>query len=288
MKTIKDAFKHVTGLLGEQDISIGSEYRPISFCALVSGDGYRAAYNSLTGVLLLLDEAEFTILNSEKVVADDSTDWFIKNWFLVPVAHDDMQLRNEIVDFIRTINVSDGKLRTYTIFTTTDCNARCFYCFEKGRKYLHMSDEIAEDAAVYILRTCMDKINLSWFGGEPLYNDSAIDIITDRVRAAGIEFNSTMVSNAYLFDDEIVKRAVEKWNLKRVQVTLDGTEEVYNKVKAYIYNDGRSPYKVVLDNIDRLLDAGISVNVRLNMDNYNYENLKLLIDELYNSFGYEK
>jgi radical SAM protein with 4Fe4S-binding SPASM domain len=88
-----------------------------------------------------------------------------------------------------------------------------------------------------------------------------------------------MVSNGYLFDAETVAKAVKDWDLHRVQITLDGTEAVYNKTKAFIYKDS-SAYQKVLSNIGLLLDAGISVQIRLNMDLYNAENLLELVDEL--------
>ncbi|MBQ6893700.1 MAG: 4Fe-4S cluster-binding domain-containing protein [Clostridia bacterium] len=278
MKSIKKAFELVEKLLGPQDVVIGDEYRPISFCALVKRDEYMAAYNTLTGELLLLDEKEYSILNSDNIVADGETAELIKKYFLVPVSHDDMQLRNEMLDFCKLLAPNDGKYDGYTVFTTTDCNARCFYCFEHGHKHLHMSDKIAEDTADYILRTCKDKITLGWFGGEPLYNHGVIDIISSRLRASGIEYRSYMVSNAYLFDDECITKAAKDWNLKKVQITLDGTEEVYNRIKAYIYRDGRSPFKIVISNIEKLLKAGIAVDVRLNMDNNNFEDLCSLVE----------
>jgi radical SAM protein with 4Fe4S-binding SPASM domain len=96
-----------------------------------------------------------------------------------------------------------------------------------------------------------------------------------------------MVSNGYLFDEEVVRRALDDWNLKYVQITLDGTESVYNKAKAYIYRNG-SPYQIVLNNIGRLLDAGVRVVVRCNMDLYNAEDLMKLVEELAERFGGRK
>lgn len=51
----------------------------------------------------------------------------------------------------------------------------------------------------------------------------------------------------------------------QIQVTLDGTEGVYNAVKRYVDAGEKSPYQVVLANIRGLLDAGVRVIVRLNV-----------------------
>ena len=96
-----------------------------------------------------------------------------------------------------------------------------------------------------------------------------------------------MVSNGFLFDDETVHEAVELWNLKKVQITLDGTEEVYNRIKAFIYPEG-SAFRRVLGNIRRLLDAGVQVTVRLNIDRHNVEGIISLADILTAEFRGQK
>ena len=77
------------------------------------------------------------------------------------------------------------------------------------------------------------------------------------------------------------------WNLNKVQITLDGTEEMYNRSKAFIYKEG-SPYLRVLNNIHRLLDAGIKVSIRLNINRHNADDLLVLTDTLINQFGGQK
>ena len=89
----------------------------------------------------------------------------------------------------------------------------------------------------------------------------------------------------------VVKGSIEvyerdgRYQLYASEITLDGTEEIYNRSKAFIYKDGQSPYQVVLANIQRLLDAGVSVHIRLNMDEHNADNLMELADELHERFG---
>lgn len=93
-----------------------------------------------------------------------------------------------------------------------------------------------------------------------------------------------MVSNAYLFDAAMVQKAKSLWNLRHVLVTIDGTEDVYNRTKNFIYTDG-SAYQKVLSNLRGILDVGISVTVNLNIDAANADNQFLLADELGRRFG---
>ena len=237
-------------------------------------------YNLLTKEMLLIDEVEFSDMFNETYLKD--------HWFTVPEGTNEKELADLVKWVLKNKQKKNPPITGYTIFPTTDCNARCFYCFELGRSRIPMTEETAHKVANYIADHCGgEKVKLNWFGGEPLFNKPAIDIICKDLEEKGIEYKSSMISNGYLFDMETVKTAVEKWNLKRVQITLDGTENVYNKVKAYIYKQG-SPYQTVLENVGHLLDAGVSVSIRLNMDMHNAENLLELVEDLAERFREKK
>ena len=280
MKTVREPIKEVMALLSPQEISEGSVYRKNTFCLLQEIDGDFVAYNSLTGEIVVLSDSEKTLLESENITFCREAEELVKRWFLVPEEHNDLQLCDEVRSFLKMFERFDA-ITNYTIFTTTDCNARCFYCFELGRPRVPMSEETANGVADFIIKSHGTKpVNLSWFGGEPLYNLGAIDIITSKLANAGVEYKSAVVSNAYLFDDEIVARAKEKWHVTRVQVTLDGTEEIYNRTKAFINNEGKNAFKIVTDNIERLAKNGIRVSIRMNMGFHNRADLFELVEWL--------
>jgi hypothetical protein len=122
-----------------------------------------------------------------------------------------------------------------------------------------MSLETADAAADFIRRRSKGQpVRIEWFGGEPLYNLPVIDRICERLDESGVDFFSIIITNGYLFDDAMVQKAVKLWKLKAAQITLDGTEAVYNRTKAFIY-PGVNAYQTVKANIGRLLDAGINV-----------------------------
>lgn len=241
-------------------------------------DGGVLVFHTLTRALLLLTPEEYAAPDNLPALRD--------GWFRVPQEMDDMKYADQVRFIRRTMQKEPEHITSYTIFTTTDCNARCFYCYEMGRSRIPMSDETAHKAAAYIAAHCGgEKVHLHWFGGEPLFNKQVIDIICTDLAEKGIVYESMIISNGYLFDGATVEQAVSHWKLKSVQITLDGTEEIYNRSKAFIYKDSPSPYQVVLANIQRLLDAGVSVHIRLNMDEHNADNLMELADELHERFG---
>ena len=244
-------------------------------------DGGVLVFHTLTRALLLLTPEEYA--------APDTLPDLRDGWFRVPQEMNDQKYADHVRFLRQTMHKKPKHITNYVIFTTTDCNARCFYCYEMGRSRIPMSAETAHKAADYIAAHCGgEKVGIQWFGGEPLFNKAVIDIICNDLATKDVEYHSTMVSNGYLFDDATVKQAVELWKLKRIQITLDGTEDMYNRSKAFIYKCGPSPYQVVLANIEHLLDAGVAVSIRLNMDNHNAENLMLLADELHARFAGRK
>ncbi len=277
MTVIQPQNKVLDKLLEPQAVDASAVYKVADFCVRTEVAGKTVVYHSLTGEICELSEAETQVL-CDGAIANDETKELIEHYFLVPEGYDEMELSDEVHEFVRLFKKAEG-INGYTIFTTMDCNARCFYCYEMGRPRTPMSEQTARDVVKFIKKSANPKkpVSISWFGGEPLYNQSVIDIITDGLRAEEIKFRSSMVSNGYLFDRETAKKAKEKWNLTNVQISLDGTEDIYNKSKAYIY-DGESAFKVVTDNIEGLLCEDIAVSIRLNFGEHNKEDLYKLVE----------
>ena len=277
MEIISKANHKVMAILGKPVCS-GDRCRLIKYCIPAKVDEGVLLFHILTRELVLLSDEEYANILELEELKD--------RWFVVPEQMDEMKKADMVRWILRSTAKKPKNTNNYIVMTTTDCNARCFYCFEKGRSRIPMSEETAHKTARYIREHCGgQKVRIAWFGGEPLFNQKAMDIISQDLREAGVDFHSGIATNGYLFDDEAVYKAKNLWNLKTVQITLDGTEEVYNRSKAFIYRDGKSPYQVVMESIGRLLEAGLATSIRLNLDLYNAENLMLLVDELAARFG---
>lgn len=277
----------LTHLGGYQIKTPGRKYRLNKYCVKVDiGEEGTLMLNVMTGALVHLKPYELTNIFTNDPC--DYADFMVNNYFIVPEDFNEQEVVKIIKNryqIIITPNYLDHP-NGFTILTTTTCNARCFYCYERNAKGKHpMTEETAEKVARYIITYApkgMD-IRLDWFGGEPLYNEKVIDIITSRVASAGFKFHSSMISNGYLFNKVNLKKAREEWQLRNIQITLDGTEEVYNKVKNYIYKDV-NPFKTVIENIHKLLEANINVSIRMNADSHNVDNLLELIEYLNTEF----
>ena len=280
MKLLQDFAPPLPKLLKDQRLRDGESYRLMHYVVCQPVEDGLLLFNVLTKAVAFLSADEARNMESDPASVPE----LVSKWFAVPVDHDDRKLVSQVRAIGKATEKPFKGLKSYTILTTTDCNARCFYCYEKGRSRIPMSDETAEATAKYIIRNSHDeKVSIRWFGGEPLYNKRAISLICGKLRDAGKEYRSTMVSNGFLFDEETVKEAVNEWKLEKIQITLDGTESVYNKVKNFIYPE-ENAFKRVFGNIQRLVDAGVRVNIRLNIDRHNADDLFTLADLLGEAF----
>lgn len=272
-------------IIGEQPVFANKDYRFMKYCLVRDYPEGKIIYNGLTSSMVMLEPNEISEIGNINKYA-----FLYKNYFLVPEDFNEMKVVDETMKHLRR-PIDDLYLNnptTFTVLTTMKCNARCFYCYELHKKNKkHMTDETANKIADYIhaYAPTDQQVCVSFFGGEPLFNQKPIDIIVNKLIDYNRPFFTNFTTNGYLFDKDLVIKAKNIWNTRQVQITLDGTEEVYNKAKNYIYKDGISPYKKVLNNIAILLNYGIQVIIRFNIDLYNSENLRELVISLFNRFG---
>ncbi len=304
MKVIQRQAKAAEQILGKQT---GSQNRPLRFltyCGVASCAEGTLLYNVLTKEMILAEQEDlptggFDPADPESLrFCGDLFSYLYEHWYLVPRDNDDRELclnLRTLAQRWQRANAPKGFWH-YTILTTTDCNARCAYCYEAGVKRRDMSRETAEKVTDFIAdnwaavqRTEQSdhpvrQVTLQWFGGEPLCNTAAIDRITQELAGREIPFTSSLITNGSLLTEEVIARAVRDWHVHSAQITLDGTEETYNRVKAYT-DASDSSYRRVLANIERALAAGMAVTARLNLTGENFDDLSQLVGELAVLFG---
>ena len=198
MKLLQEKASILSGLLKDQRLQEGESYRLMHFVVQLPVEEGLLLYHVMTRAVVLLTPEE------AKRMTDNpgSVPGLVAQWFAVPPGHDDRKLAREVRAVGKMLEKKPKGITSYTILTTTDCNARCFYCYEKGRNRIPMQEETARKVVDFIIKNTPDKqVKLRWFGGEPLYNKEVISLICGELREAGIEFRSSMVSNGYLFDD---------------------------------------------------------------------------------------
>lgn len=264
-------------IAGKQKSVAGRSYRWMSYVIQCPVKDGVLLYHTLTCNLIFLTNEEANHLTARQDLID--------RWFLVPQEHDDRKLCHQVRQMSLLLQPSKRSIKRYTILPTTGCNARCFYCFERGTRSFEMTPDTACKVSNYIIsHRAQEKVKINWFGGEPLVNVSAIDQICAELKDKNVPFSSKMISNGYLFNPEIISRATKIWALQDVQITLDGLETTYIRTKRYIEKH-ENPFERVLQNIELLTKAGIRVVVRLNVDKHNIDEMSDLVKYLHLRFG---
>lgn len=173
-----------------------------------------------------------------------------------------------------------------TILPTTECNARCFYCFEKGLRFQSMEPSTAEKTIEFIKGHIGGKKELviHWYGGEPTLELDIMKQITSGLRAYcdenGIHYYAMMYTNGSLLDKAIP--CLDELAIKEVQVPIDGYGEIYEKRKAFAHHG--CDYDTLVGYCKQMLSLGIRLNVRINLDRNNLQSAKRLIEDLSQQF----
>ena len=228
------------------------------------GEDEVGIFNTFSGAVVGLTLSEFENLKRGK----GDIESHVRNGILVPFFKNEL----DAIYANRAKHMVANEKPTYRIFTTTDCNARCFYCYEDRVAKTYMSLQTAERVCEFILGNIGDqKCLIQWFGGEPLMNPNVIDLISKKLEN---QAQFMMITNASLIDAIGVEQ-IKKWHISKIQVTLDGTKNVYNKRKGYV--DIIDGFSKVIENILALIKNEIFVSIRINYDHQNVDDVLSLI-----------
>ncbi len=174
-------------------------------------------------------------------------------------------LENKIARF-------SGNMIGLTIAPTTACNFKCPYCYEKGKEYVTMDEEIIKKVKKYIqnLKDQYKYIHITWYGGEPLL---AFDIIKELMEEVYKNFDrefvsASAVSNGYLLSETIAFE-MKTLNINRIQITIDGPPDIHNARRQL--PSGKDTFFVILNNLKKALDIypDLHISVRINVDKTN-------------------
>ncbi len=263
--------RRIRELILPQKPEPGMAYVPSQFVVPVEVAGAACLFNTLTGQCI---EAKLPA----SARAGEGCDDLIEARFLVPEDLDESAFYSYVFSLMQLAEPPPA-VASYTILPTLQCNARCTYCYEAGVQQLSMTVETEEQTLCYILSSRGEKkVRLAWFGGEPLLRTDVIDRICHGLQEAGVVYRSGMISNGSLITTEIIEKMTGPWNLRKIQISMDGAEEDYRGRKRYISYEGN--YQRVIGAIGSLSGAGISVSVRCNVDEGNMERIPRFLEDL--------
>jgi uncharacterized protein len=154
------------------------------------------------------------------------------------------------------------------------CNFGCSYCYQDryNNPSVSLSREVTDSFFEYISKEFAGRRKyLTLFGGEPLLNTpnqrEAISYFIGKTINADIEL--CVVTNGYYLEEylDLLRRV----RIREIQVTLDGNREIHDKRRSL--KGGGATFDKIVRGIDKSLEYGLSVNLRMVIDKSNINNL---------------
>lgn len=183
--------------------------------------------------------------------------------------------------FIRGLNPRAFHL---ILYPTEQCNFRCVYCyedFEIGKMPQWLVSAVKE--LIQSKVATLDKLSLSWFGGEPLLAKRTLFDMAKFALKVG-EMNDCKISgdlttNGYLLDLQTLKKLVElKQNT--FQISIDGDQEGHDKTR--VMRNGKGSFEQIWKNLINASksDLDFKIRLRIHISDLNHESI-LKFFELY-------
>ncbi len=199
---------------------------------------------------------------------------------------------------VRFAEYRNNKAHTFILhfLPTIKCQFECNYCFENGSNRM---EQIKSDVLIrsqkwldnyFTSHPKIDEFRFVIFGGEPLLRKDLVfkglKVFHRIAREHKIKFWCELISNGELLDEQTASMlAVHNWH--RVQITLDGPEDVHNLRRHG--HGGRPTFANIIQNIQMLLSTDYiqKVDIRISFDMENADQVPELIRYLAN-FGKQR
>ena len=240
------------------------------FLSIIPKEIYEKLYD---GAYDEIEDRFIDVLKEKKIIVDDN---HIYDYY------DSCKL-----NFLSNIGVTDSL--NLVIAPTTGCNFACPYCFEGEKKTKVMTNEIVDKLIIFINEyTSVKKLNLTWYGGEPLMAFSRIKYIINKIKEeCQVEINSqTIITNAYLLSDKVAKDMIAL-GFSRIQISFDGDEENHNKTRFLKDSKGKTFAKIIenLDNLIKRAPNNFKIDLRINVNKENKGDFAILYKKIMNRYG---
>lgn len=255
-------------------------FRESKFNVCYHNDNERIIFNSLRNTFSIVpDDAD--LANDEYFQA------FALEQGLI-VDEDTDEEKFAFIKYVKTIE--DGTLHL-TIMPTMSCNFRCSYCYE-DHIVSRMSDDVISGIINFVRKYIhnVDKVLVSWFGGEPTLCADIVERISEELikvcKFYRKSYVANMTTNGYLLDDKMMKKFIGL-HITNFQITLDGSREEHDKIRCLA--NGKGSYDAIVNNLksirDNVKNPLFRIMLRINVTKETIEKFDEVIDEYEQFFG---
>jgi uncharacterized protein len=205
---------------------------------------------------------------------------------------------DEFVEVKKRATTSRDNLTTSsTLFLcvspTNSCNMQCPYCFQgeksaKTRDTKYLNEENINSLKQLVLNAVerphgakIDRIEIEWFGGEPLLRKNVIKefsvFLLEICTKYNLSFYASIITNASLLDADTWQMLADCM-VHRVQITIDGEKDMHNQVRFYANRKGS--YDQIMKNLAVMPENKFAVTIRINGDKAVFQNIPKLFEDM--------
>lgn len=244
--------------------------------------------NGINGAVDIIDRDVVEKILGDRIdeIDQEVSEQLFERGYIFKSAEGMTQLKDEVLSVYKE-SLKDQPIE-FTILPTTDCNLKCVYCFQGDDK---RKDRLQEEELQKIFRVIErirdergEKAAISLFGGEPLMKENyeCVQKIFNYVEEKGLEYIS-ITTNGVNVDHYMDLFKQKKDLLNALGITLDGPRHIHESKR--ISKDGNPTFQRILDNIEEILELGINITVRVNVDHENFQYVEELVEVLDRRFS---
>lgn len=241
--------------------------------------GGRYLYNFYTGAIA---ELPADVRGGERSLEDYSPEelsFLHEKGFVVREEVDEIKR----LEFMHLAGKFQSSSLGLTVIPTLECNFACAYCYENGVKQAVMDKNIMDAVFSFadrkIRKDAVKDVHLHILGGEALLRPDLVGEILDRMELLrdkyGFSLAAQMITNGYFLDGDMIDRLRLVGRVRQVQVTFDGFGDSHDRVRRQ--RGGGGSFERILDNLRAAMDKGLTMVVRYNLTESNFQDAKKLL-----------
>jgi uncharacterized protein len=175
------------------------------------------------------------------------------------------------------------------LLPTEKCNFRCRYCYEDF-KIGKMSPRVV-NAVKSLLEnriSTLNRLDMSWFGGEPLVATEIVRDIQSRAFELcdqySVPLNGSMATNGYLLHEDLF-RSLHAIGMRHYQITLDGKPEQHNKTRRLA--SGSGTFERIWSNLLAAAETDLTFHIllRIHITALNLDAVEEFVEDCATTFG---
>jgi uncharacterized protein len=204
-----------------------------------------ALFNTVTLSIVYLKKIDFTRVVAQPPQRLIESDFFINLEQFSAPEYLQRNIKRELIE---------PEIGLVYFVVTPNCNMDCKYCMLKAKNHsgIIMSREVAQ-RGINLIQRNTSKVNVIFYGGEPLLNFDIIQYVVRQVAESDIDANFHIVTNGTLINSHIVS-FIQQYDI-RLTVSIDGYETTHDAMRVDSY--GRGTFSRVYHNLLYLKDQGV-------------------------------